>query len=69
MQKLSKKEMKTLFGGGDMGTGGFSACTATVIEYRTGDQFETPWNIKRQGACVVGANTADGAARVVSCNC
>jgi Fic family protein len=24
-------------------------CTATVLNYRTGDQFETPWNIKRQG--------------------
>lgn len=61
--------MKALIGGGDMGTGGRSTCTAIVSDYRTGDQFEAPWNIKRQGVCTVGANTEDGSAKVVGCNC
>jgi bacteriocin-like protein len=45
MKKLSKNALKNVNGG----AGGAGTCTATVLDYRTGDQFETPWNIKRQG--------------------
>jgi hypothetical protein len=46
MQKLSAAAMKAIKGAEGMDS---VQCTATVLDYRTGDQFETPWNIKRQG--------------------
>ncbi len=64
MQKLSEKEMKALIGGGDMGTGGRSACTAR-IEYRHSNHTA----FARVATCDnLGTETADGGT-IVSCSC
>jgi hypothetical protein len=64
MQKLSAKEMKALIGGGDMGTGGRSACTAR-IEYRHSNSTA----FARVATCDnLATDTADSGT-VVSCSC
>jgi hypothetical protein len=77
MKKLSIQEMKFVKGGATND----APCTATMIEYRTGDQFETPWNIKRQGlmkfadwtftryVCVGEEALNTSERQVVSCTC